>query len=47
MDATKEEIQAVRSAIMAARPTKKGNNRNTQPIGDRKARSLGHTGVQQ
>jgi len=45
MDATKEEIQHVRNAIMAARPTKKGNNRNTQPIGDRKV-LVGHTGFQ-
>merc|ERR1719258_297020 len=45
MDATKEEIQHVAKAIKAAKPTKKGNNRATQPLGSRKV-LVSHTGFQ-
>jgi carbonic anhydrase len=45
MDATKEEIQSVAKAIKAAKPTKKGNNRATQPLGSRKV-LVSHTGFQ-
>ena len=45
VEATKEEIGALRKAIMSAEPTKKGNNRNAQAIGSRQI-LVGHTGFQ-
>jgi carbonic anhydrase len=45
MDASKEEIQHVRKAIMAGKPTRKGNNRNAQPLNSRSV-LVGHTGFQ-
>jgi carbonic anhydrase len=45
VDATKEEIAEVRKAILAGASTKKGNNRNAQPMNKRKV-LVGHTGFQ-
>jgi len=45
VDATKAEIAAVRKAILAGVPTKKGNNRNAQPMNKREV-LVGHTGFQ-
>merc|ERR1719258_592968 len=39
VEATKEEIGALRKAIMSAEPTKKGNNRNAQAPDPARARS--------
>jgi len=45
VDASKDEIKHIRNAIMGSESMKRGNNRDTQELGDRKV-LVGHTGFQ-
>jgi len=45
IDASTSEIKKIRDAIIGAEPTPRGNNRDTQELGDRKV-LVGHTGFQ-